>query len=182
MRNENQPCDFTIFGVLGDLSRRKLIPSLYQLEKVGMLHEDTRIIGVARHRLEQNGFVDKVRESLDTFIEDPLDSDVVERLVARLHYVLINLDVVDEYSRLQDVINQEQRVSVNYFSVAPFLFDDICNGLDHAGIITPTTRVVLEKPIGRDLASSREINDTVARVFTEDQCIESIITSAKKPL
>ncbi len=169
MRNDNQACDFTIFGVLGDLSRRKLIPSLYQLEKVGMLHDDTRIIGVARHDLEQDGFVDKVQESLSTFIKDPLDSEVVERLLARLHYVLINLDVPDEYYRLQDVVDQEQRVLVNYFSVAPFLFDDICNGLDYAGIITPTTRVVLEKPIGRDLASSREINDTVARVFSEDQ-------------
>ena len=169
MINDNQACDFTIFGVLGDLSRRKLIPSLYQLEKVGMLHDDTRIIGVARHKLEQDGFVDKVRESLNTFIKDPLDTKVEQRLLARLHYVLINLDVPDEYSRLQDVVDQEKRVLVNYLSVAPILFDDICNGLDYAGIITPTTRVVLEKPIGRDLASSREINDTVARVFNEDQ-------------
>ena len=169
MRTDNQPCDFTIFGVLGDLSRRKLIPALYQLEKAGMLHEETRIIGVARHELEQNGFVQKVRESLNTFIKDPLESEVVERLLARMHYVLINLDVPVEYSRLQDVVDQEQRVLVNYFSVAPFLFDVICNGLDHAGIVTPATRVVLEKPIGRDLASSQEINDTVARVFNEGQ-------------
>jgi glucose-6-phosphate 1-dehydrogenase len=169
MRIDYQPCDFTIFGVLGDLSRRKLIPSLYQLDKAGMLHEDTRIIGVARHDLEQDGFVDEVRESLSTFVEDPLESEVVERLLARLHYVLINLDVPDEYSRLLEVIDQEQRVLVNYFSVAPFLFDDICNGMDHAGIINPATRVVLEKPIGHDLTSSQEINDTVAKVFNEDQ-------------
>ncbi len=77
MRTDYQPCDFTIFGVLGDLSRRKLIPSLYQLDKAGMLHEDTRIIGVARHDLEQDGFVDEVRESLSTFVEDPLESEVV---------------------------------------------------------------------------------------------------------
>ncbi len=169
MTVDKKACDFTIFGVLGDLSRRKLIPSLYQLDKVGLLNEETRIIGVARHELSQEDFVAKMRESLETFIKDELDQETVERLLSRLHYVLINLDVPDEYKRLGEVIDQEQRVLVNYFSVAPSLFDDICKGLDHAGIVTPETRVVLEKPIGRDLASSQEINDTVARVFTEDQ-------------
>ena len=167
--NTNKPCDFTIFGVLGDLSRRKLIPSLYQLEKVGLLHEDTRIIGVARHDISQEDFTAKAKEALETFVKDPLDQEVKDRLLNRLHYVLINLDVPDEYNRLQEAIDQEQRVLVNYFSVAPSLFADICKGLDHAGLITPTTRVVLEKPIGRDLASSQVINDTVATVFNEDQ-------------
>ena len=151
MSDNKKACDFTIFGVLGDLSRRKLIPSLYQLDKIGLLDADTRIIGVARHELSQEEFVAKMRESLETFVKNDLDQEVVERLLARLHYVLINLDVPDEYTRLGDVIDQEQRVLVNYFSVAPFLFDDICKGLAHAGIVTPETRVVLEKPIGRDL-------------------------------
>ena len=166
---DQQACDFTIFGVLGDLSRRKLIPSLYQLDKACLLHDDTRIIGVARHALSQEEFVAKICSSLETFVKDPLEPDVVNRLLGRLHYVLINLDVPDEYKRLNDAIDQEKRVLINYFSVAPFLFDDICKGLAHAAIVTPETRVVLEKPIGRDLASSQEINDTVARVFTEDQ-------------
>jgi glucose-6-phosphate 1-dehydrogenase len=79
------------------------------------------------------------------------------------------LDTVDEYKKLDDAIDQQKRVLINYFSVAPFLFDDICKGLAHAAIVTPKTRVVLEKPIGRDLVTSQEINDTVARVFAEDQ-------------
>jgi glucose-6-phosphate 1-dehydrogenase len=169
MIRDTQACDFTIFGVLGDLSRRKLIPSLYQLDKAGLLADDTRIIGVARHELSQEEFVVKMREALDTFVKDSLEPEVVNRLLSRLHYVLINLDVPEEYFRLNEAIDQEKRVLINYFSVAPFLFDDICTGLAHAAIITPQTRVVLEKPIGRDLASSQEINDTVARVFTEDQ-------------
>ena len=64
MNDDKQACDFTIFGVLGDLSRRKLIPSLYQLDRAGLLHENTRIIGVARHDLSQEDFLNKVRESL----------------------------------------------------------------------------------------------------------------------
>jgi len=169
MSNDKRACDFTIFGVLGDLSRRKLIPALYQLEKAGMLHQDSRIIGVARRDLDQAEFAGQIRESMQVFIKETLDPEVVERLLARLHYILINLDVPEQYHRLKDVIDQQQRLLINYFSVAPFLFADICNGLDHAGIITPTTRVVLEKPIGRDLDSSQEINETVARVFNEDQ-------------
>ena len=169
MSADKQACDFAIFGVLGDLSRRKLIPSLYQLDKAGLLDPDTRIIGVARHEIDRENFIGQMRNALETFIKESLDQEVTDRLLNRMQYVLINLDVPDEYKRLAEVIDQEKRVLVNYFSVAPFLFDDICKGLAHAAIVTPETRVVLEKPIGRDLATSQEINDTVARVFTEDQ-------------
>ncbi len=169
MPASNKPCDFTIFGVLGDLSRRKLLPSLYQLDKAGHLHPDTRILGVARHAISQEEFTTKMEEALKSFIQEPLIPEVTSRLLARLHYVLINIDKPDDYKALAKATNQDKRVLVNYFSVAPFLFDDICRGLDHAGIITPETRVVLEKPIGRDLASSQEINNVVSRVFTEEQ-------------
>jgi glucose-6-phosphate 1-dehydrogenase len=169
MAREKQACDFTIFGVLGDLSKRKLLPSLYQLDRAGLLHEDTRIIGVARHEISRDEFIAGVKKSLKTFVSEPLDEEVVRRLTARLYYVLINLDVPGEYNRLREVIDQEKRVLINYFSVAPFLFDDICAGLARAEIITPRARVVLEKPIGRDLTSSKEINDVVARVFSEEQ-------------
>lgn len=169
MSGDKAACDFTIFGVLGDLSRRKLIPSLYQLDKAGLLDPDTRIIGVARHEIDRENFIAQMQQSLETFIKEELDQEVTDRLLNRLQYVLINLDVPDEYKRLAEAVDQEKRVLVNYFSVAPFLFDDICKGLAHAAIVTPETRVVLEKPIGRDLETSQEINDTVARVFTEDQ-------------
>ncbi len=169
MNKDNQACDFTIFGVQGDLARRKLLPSLYQLDNAGLLHEDTRIIGVARHELSQDEFVAGMRDSLETFVKGSLDPEVRDRLLGRLHYVLVNLDVPDEYKRLADIIDQEKRQLVNYFSVAPFLFDDICRGLAHAKIARPETRVVLEKPIGRNLETSQGINDTVARVFCEEQ-------------
>ncbi len=169
MQNSSPPCDFTIFGVLGDLARRKLIPSLYQLDRAGLLHPETRIIGVARHEISRDEFVDTMARNLRTFVGESLDEEVAGRLLDRLLYVLVNLDRPGEYRSLAEVVDQEQRIMINYFSVGPFLFDDICRGLDHAGLITPTSRVVLEKPIGRDLQSSREINDIVARVFTEEQ-------------
>lgn len=167
--NMNKACDFAIFGVLGDLSRRKLLPSLYQLEREGLLHPETRILGIARHALSQDDFVGKMREALETFVKGGLDAEVVACLLARLHYILINIDQPEEYKRLLEVTDQNRRILVNYFSVAPNLYEEICQGLDHAGVITPETRVVLEKPIGRDLVSSQEINDVVARVFAENQ-------------
>jgi len=169
LENKNKACDFAIFGVLGDLSRRKLLPSLYQLDKEGLLHPETRILGIARHELSQEAFVAKMRDALTTFVKGDLETEVAERLLARLHYVLIHIDQPEDYTKLREIADQGQRVLVNYFSVAPNLFEDICRGLDHAGVITPETSVVLEKPIGRDLASSREINDVVARVFAENQ-------------
>ena len=110
-----------------------------------------------------------MRKKLETFVREPLDQEAAEQLLARMYYVLINLDVPEEYQRLQKVTNQKQRVMVNYFSVAPFLFGAICTGLAGAGLITPETRMVLEKPIGHNLASSREINDLVAKFFNESQ-------------
>ncbi len=169
MSKDKKPCDFTIFGVFGDLSRRKLFPALYQLDRAGLLHDDTRLIGVARHKVSQDEFVATIRQSLETFVSDPLDQEVVERLLARLTYVLINLDAPEEYHALCAVIDQEHRVLINYFAVAPSLFDDICVGLAQADIVTPQARVVMEKPIGRDLTTSEEINDVIGRVFNEDQ-------------
>jgi glucose-6-phosphate 1-dehydrogenase len=169
VEKKNQACDFAIFGILGDLSRRKLLPSLYQLDREGLLHPDTRILGIARHDLSQADFAAKMRDALATFVKGGLETAVAERLLARLHYVLINIDRPEEYAKLREITDQNQRVLVNYFSVAPHLFEDICRGLEHGRLITPETRVVLEKPIGRDLASSREINDVVARVFAENQ-------------
>lgn len=169
MAEQHPPCDFTIFGVLGDLSRRKLLPSLYELDKSGQLHPETRIIGVARHNISQDDFVEQMDNALSTFCSSTPDPDVKKRLLERLHYVLINIDKPEEYTKLAAVTNQQHRSLVNYFSVSPFLFDDICKGLRHAGLTGTNTRVVLEKPIGHDLASSQEINDTVAEVFAEEQ-------------
>lgn len=161
-------CDFVIFGAQGDLAMRKLIPSLYQLEKAGLMEPDTRIIGVARRDLDTAMFRDKVEESLQTYISN-LEQEIADALIKRCHYVLINLDQAGEFIRLHEVVDQQQRVMVNYFAVPPSMFSNICQGLHQAELIKPTTRVVLEKPIGNDLASSKVINDAVAQFFTEEQ-------------
>ncbi len=167
--SEEHPCDFIIFGVLGDLARRKLLPALYRLDRAGLLPPGTRIIGVARHEISQETFVARMEEQLRRFVPGVLDQEVCSRLLARLHYVLINLDRPEEYERLAQVVGTGNYPVINYFAVGPTLFRDICQGLARAGLATPDARVVLEKPIGYDLESSRKINDIVGSVFAEDQ-------------
>ena len=165
----NRACDFVIFGAMGDLCRRKLITSIYHLERAELLEDDTKIIGVARRDETTPSFIDKMLTSLEKFLKWDIEPDIWQRLAARITYVKINLDQPEEYYQLHDVLDLEERVTVNYFAVPPSAFGDICKGLDGAKIITDETRVVLEKPIGHDFDSSVVINDAVSAVFKENQ-------------
>jgi len=166
---KSKPCDFVIFGAMGDLCRRKLITSLFHLERVGLIDAETRIIGVARRNETTESFIAKMRESLDLFLKWNFDEDVWQRLSARLTYVHIDMAKPEEYQKLCIVVDQQARVMTNYFAVPPSIYGDICTGLQSAGLVNTETRAVLEKPIGHDLASSHVINDEVARVFNEQQ-------------
>jgi len=168
-KTKSKPCDFVIFGALGDLCRRKLITSLYHLERVGLIDAATRIIGIARRNETTESFIVKMRESLDLFLKWNFDEAVWQRLSARLTYVNIDMAKSEEYQKLCGVVDQQARVMTNYFAVPPSIYGDICTGLQSAGLVNAETRVVLEKPIGHDLASSQLINDEVARVFAEQQ-------------
>jgi len=164
-----KPCDFVIFGAMGDLCRRKLIPSLYHLERSNLLDPHTRIIGVARRDETLESFTEKMLENLKKFLKWDIEPEIWNRLASRFKYVEVNLDMPDEYAQLRDLLDLDGRISVNYFAVPPAVYDDICKGVAAAGLVNDETRVVLEKPIGHDLASSVVINDTVASVFKENQ-------------
>jgi len=164
-----KPCDLVIFGALGDLSRRKLLISLYRLENANLIEAETRIIGVDRHAHALAEFIEITHKSLQEFLNDRIEDNVWERFAARLNYLQIDLTQLDHYRQLNTVIDQKSRIMVNYFAVSPFLFRNICQGLAKSGILTEDSRMVMEKPIGHDLKSSREINDEVAKVFSEKQ-------------
>lgn len=164
-----KPCDLVIFGALGDLSRRKLIISLYRLENANLLEPDTRITGVDRHDHSNEEFIEIAYKSLQAFLNDQLDETVWQRFSARLAYLQIDLMQLDQYQRLKTVTDSSHRIMVNYFAVSPVLFKSICQGLDQSGVLTEESRMVMEKPIGHDLKSSQEINDEVAKVFKENQ-------------
>ncbi|CUX96373.1 glucose-6-phosphate dehydrogenase [Candidatus Doolittlea endobia] len=164
-----QACDLVIFGAKGDLARRKLLPSLYQLEKTGSLHPDTRIIGVGRADWDVAVYTKVVREALETFMKEPIEDKLWKTLGARLDFCNLDVDATEHFSRLGKKLDQQSRVTVNYFAMPPSTFGAICKGLGEAKLNSKPSRVVMEKPLGTSLVSSRVINDQVAEYFHESQ-------------
>lgn len=166
----NQACDLILFGTKGDLARRKLLPALYQLEKAGLLCEQSQIIGVARDELDRSSYVELVKANLVRFLKkEALDENVWQSLAAKLQYVQLDMTKISDYQKLAAVTEPSKRITVSYFATPPALFGDLCRGLAEAGLAAEPSRVVLEKPIGHDLASSKVINDQVAEYFKESQ-------------
>lgn len=162
-------CDLVIFGTKGDLARRKLLPSLYQLDKAGHIHPETRIMGVGRAEWDKKEYVKFVREALDTFLKEKVDEAVWEKLSARLDFCNLDVNETKSFKRLAAKLTPETRVTINYFAMPPGTFGAICEGLGYSGLNKAPSRIVMEKPLGTDLASSREINDRVAEYFDESR-------------
>ncbi len=167
-------CDFTVFGGTGDLALRKLLPGLYERERQRQIHPATRVIGVSRHDLDDAGYRDLVTTALFEHVpEDHLEAGAVHRLVSRLHHLGLDAHAPDDWDRLHGLLKdhpgREPATRVFYLAVASDLFGPICQRLDDLGLVDAESRVVLEKPIGSDLASSRAVNDAVGRVFEERQ-------------
>ncbi|GGI85261.1 glucose-6-phosphate dehydrogenase [Shewanella gelidii] len=166
---ESKACDFVLFGTKGDLARRKLLPSLYQLDKANLLNAQTKVIGVAKDPFTTTDFRGIVETALKTFVKDELCEDTVARFLKRCHYVGTNFTESEGYQAFHQLLKPEERVMVNYFATPPAIFGDICRCLSEQNLIHSDTRVVLEKPIGADLASSKVINDQVSTYFNENQ-------------
>ncbi|MEC9319607.1 MAG: glucose-6-phosphate dehydrogenase, partial [Pseudomonadota bacterium] len=102
MTDSLQRSDLVLFGVLGDLSRRKLIPALFQLDRSGLLHQESKIIGVAREELSASQFEERVKDTLQTFVSnDELVDDVLERFCKRFHYVEMDFSQDEAYQALK---------------------------------------------------------------------------------
>ena len=167
-------CDFTVFGGTGDLALRKLLPALYHRDLEGQLPADYRILGVSRSDLDDAGWRAEVREALGIHVDAAdLYDGAVDRFLARLFHLNLDAEAPEDWDRfhalLKDRPRPEEAVRVFYLAVAPKLFGSICQRLDEIGVVDEQARVVLEKPIGHDLASAREVNDAVGRVFAESQ-------------
>jgi len=163
--------DLVLFGGTGDLSWRKLMPALFQSFKHGTLPEGARIIGVGRDALSDEQYRELIR---DRFAQVELAKRPTPEEFARfarlLEFVGMDLSQPAHYAYLRDKLTQRRADTVvMYLATAPTLFTTICEQLAAAGLNTQHTRVVLEKPLGHDLASNRVINHTVGQVFTEHQ-------------
>ncbi len=164
------PFDLVVFGGTGDLAMRKLLPGLYHRDTDGQLTPESRVIGAARSELSHEAYLAQVEAALVQFVGEALDPQVLQRFLGRIDYVHIDAMGAEGWDQLAARLNQAPgRVRVCYLATSPDLFGPICRNLAAAELVTPLTRVVLEKPLGRDLASAQAINDEVGQVFAEEQ-------------
>ena len=163
--------DLVLFGGTGDLAWRKLMPALFQAFRHGTLPEGGRIIGVARDPLTDDQYRDLIRSRFDEVdLAKRPSAQEFDRFAALLHYVRVDLSKSADYQRLAEVLTgRNAETVVMYLATAPSLFTVACEQLAAAGLNTPQTRIVLEKPLGHDLASNRAINETVRAAFGERQ-------------
>ncbi|MFO1017595.1 MAG: glucose-6-phosphate dehydrogenase [Hyphomonadaceae bacterium] len=164
------PFDLVVFGATGDLSLRKLFPSLLHRFLDGQIPPQSRIIGVARSDLDTVAFRKMVHESRGKFSPDAcVDEAKCAEFLRHVEYARVDATApASEWSALKSALdNGNGNVRIFYLSTAPSLFVTIAQRLKESSIATPDSRIVLEKPIGRDLASSRQINEGVGAVFEE---------------
>ena len=165
------PFDLIIFGGTGDLAMRKLLPALYHRERDGQITDDSRIIAAGRGDLSRDEYLGTVREALEKNLDEGEFTDEEWSTFAeRIHYTRADASAYDEWGALVDLLaGREDRIRVAYLATAPGLFGAFATGLRHNGLITPSSRIVLEKPVGRDYESAREINDAIGKCFAENQ-------------
>ena len=156
-----------LFGATGDLSHRMLLPSLYGLHADGLLPEDFRIVCTARSELTDEQFresaIKALKEHVPSSFYDPRIALVFSR---RLTYVALDATKPEGFKRLAKKVDPDAGLAI-FLSTAPTLFEPTIEGLRTAGLTGDRVRLALEKPLGTDLASSREINDAVAAAFPE---------------
>ena len=162
--------DLVIFGGTGDLSTRKLLPALFQLHRHQLADRLHRIIATGRGELDTEAFRIEARENLERYLPDnSWDENVWETFRGRLFYQQVDAATADHYQSLGTLLDEgEAPGRLYYLATLPSLYGGICQQLQHAGLVNPQSRVVLEKPLGHDLESCREINEQVAQVFEEE--------------
>jgi glucose-6-phosphate 1-dehydrogenase len=163
--------DLVLFGGTGDLAWRKLMPALFQAFRHGTLPEGGRIIGVARDDLTDAQYRAMIQTRFDS-VEGAKRPNAEEfaRFADLLQFVRMDLSRPDDYARLAARLGErEADTVVMYVATAPALFGTTCEQIAAAGLNWPNTRIVLEKPLGHDLASNRAINAIVCRAFSERQ-------------
>ncbi len=159
-----------LFGATGDLAQRMLLPSLYGLHADGLLPEGLTITGTARSDHDDAAYRNFAAEALDEFLPaDRKDDSAVGKFLERLHYQPLDASKTEGFAALAEKLGDISNGLAIFLSTAPWLFGPTIKGLESAGLTGNNVRIGLEKPLGKDLQSSREINDIVASAFPEDR-------------
>jgi glucose-6-phosphate 1-dehydrogenase len=171
------PCTIVILGAAGDLARRKLLPSLLHLQGDGLLHDGVRVIGVGRPELSDSAFREEVRKALDP------EPALWQRFAPRLSWIAGDLAMASTYQTIREQLELfeaapgEPRGRLFYLAVPPSLYETVVQGLDRSDAVSwqddprdpRWTRVVIEKPFGRNLETARALNRVLAEVMAEHQ-------------
>jgi glucose-6-phosphate 1-dehydrogenase len=172
------PSGLVIFGVTGDLSRKKLMPAVYDLANRGLLPPGFALVGFARREWEDQDFEKVVYEAVKTYARTPFDDDVWNQLKQGIRFVQGEFDDDKAFDRLKETLHEldEKRGTMGnhafYLSIPPKSFPQVTEQLRRSGLAEPAEgqwrRVVIEKPFGSDLKTARELNDVVESVFPPD--------------
>jgi len=159
-----------LFGATGDLARRMLLPSLYGLDADGLLPADLRIVGTARTELSTEQYRERALEALQQHLPEGFyDATVAEKFLARVSYIAVDATRIEDFPKLADAVGKCDSGLAIFLSTAPSLFKPTIDGLASVGLACADVRMALEKPLGSDLATSRQINDAVAAHFPEER-------------
>ncbi|MDP5084662.1 MAG: glucose-6-phosphate dehydrogenase [Yoonia sp.] len=161
--------DLVIFGGTGDLARRKILPGLFRRFLSGQMPAGSRIIGAARSELDADGYRAMISEAVAEFGgPESRNTNGLEAFLQQLDYVAIDAKGEGGWPQLAALVRQDV-VQAFYFSVAPSLFGDLAERLHTNKIANSSSRIVVEKPFGRDLESAHALNKTLAAHFDESQ-------------
>ncbi len=162
--------DLVIFGGTGDLARRKILPGLFRRFCAGQVPPEARVTGAARTAHDTGEYRQIVREAIEEFGGTGADAcDHLDSFLQMIEYVTIDARGDRGWKELADLMAATDRIEAYYFSVAPALFGDIAERLQKWGLADAGSRIVVEKPFGRDLTTARALNKTLATYFSEDQ-------------
>lgn len=165
----NQACDLVIFGTKGDLARRKLLPSLYKLETYKKIHKDTRIIGAGRANWNTQDYIKIVKTSIKTFLNEEINELFWQKFSSRLYFCNIDVHELSHFLKLKKVLHGTKNIIIYYCAVPPSAFNAIFSGLGNTNLNAIPARIILEKPLGVCLETSKKINDQISKYFLESQ-------------
>lgn len=164
--------DFVLFGAAGDLALRKLIPGLFRAHRNGELPEGTRIIPTLRKAQMVVDYKNIVRDAAKEYLnKDEFDAEAWDKFSTIIFPIFVDISTLDDkWAAMAALLNSgDNRQRVYYLSTPPSVFSECCKHLHQSGLITKTSRVVVEKPLGYDAKTAEEINSSIAEFFEETQ-------------
>jgi len=163
-----EPFDLVVFGGTGDLAYRKLYPALFHRERSEQFTEPTRIIGVSRRHLGRDEFRATVKTALIKYNAlDERAADAAGRFLSRLEYVAADATSETGWEELKSLLGSDERVRAFYLATGPDLFCRLASRIGSEGLVTSHSRIIVEKPIGKDWATAAVINNEIGTVFPE---------------